>query len=42
MRLLPSALQTSGAPQGFVQLAVVNPRQVRLSLPPALNEYTAM
>ena len=42
LRLFPSALQTSGAPQGLVQFAVVNPRQVRLSLPPWLNENTAM
>ena len=39
---LPSALQTSGAPQGFVQLTVVNPRQAMFDLEPLLNENTAM
>ena len=35
---LPNAVQTSGAPHGFCQLAKVNPRQVRLDLPASLNE----
>ena len=42
LRLLPRALQTSGCPHGFVQFPVVKPRQVRLSFPPWLKEYTAM
>ena len=35
---LPSAKQTSGAPQGFCQLPSVNPFQTRLLFPPLLNE----
>jgi hypothetical protein len=34
----PSALQTSGAPQGFCQLAKVKPFHTKLLLPESLNE----
>jgi hypothetical protein len=35
---LPSAVQTSGAPQGFFQLSRVNPFHTRLDLPESLKE----
>ncbi len=35
---LPSAVQTSGAPQGFCQLAKVKPRQTKFDLPESLKE----
>jgi hypothetical protein len=35
---LPSAVQTSGAPQGFCQLAKVKPRHTKLDFPESLNE----
>ncbi len=35
---LDSAVQTSGAPQGFCQLLKVKPFQTRLLLPESLNE----
>jgi hypothetical protein len=35
---LASAVQTSGAPQGFFQLSSVNPFQIKLLLPESLNE----
>ncbi|CAB4716116.1 unannotated protein [freshwater metagenome] len=35
---LPSALQTSGAPQGFFQLLRVKPFQIRLLFPESLKE----
>jgi hypothetical protein len=34
----PSALQTSGAPQGFCQLAKVKPFQIKLLFAESLNE----
>jgi hypothetical protein len=37
---LPSALHTSGAPQGFFQLLNVNPRQTILLFDELLNENT--
>jgi hypothetical protein len=35
---LASAVQTSGAPQGFCQLAKVKPFQIKLLLPESLKE----
>jgi hypothetical protein len=35
---LPSAVQISGAPQGFCQLSKVKPFQIKLLLPESLNE----
>jgi hypothetical protein len=37
---LPSALQTSGAPQGFFHLSRVKPFQIKLVFLESLNEKT--